>query len=799
MEGGNQLKKIVPWLKIILRGFGYLLYTLISLCLILIVGSVGVTLGAVSAIMKDEKIYTKEDFQKNLDDLFQTSYAYFQTEDKNGKPIRIGSFRYEGNERKLIRSKHEVSPYLINAFIAIEDRDFYKHKGIVPRSLIRAAWQQITDAEITTGGSTLTQQLVKNLVLKNSKKNLARKTKEIILALRMERMYNKDQILVYYMNSLFFGEGAHGQKMYGVQAAAKGLFNKDPKQLSLAQAAYIAGMVQRPNDFNPFSEDTKNFERGKKRMKMVLDKMLETNKITKAEYDEALKFDLQSSLAKPEQFQYAYKDYPYIMFALETEAAETLMELDRLDIETLSKQGKYRRTLQEYKTKVATGGYHIYTTIDKDLYEAINRAATKGLTFHTRTYKGIKSQEQLGAAIIENKTGAVLAFVPGTSEFEKNQKNHALDVQRQPGSSIKPLLVYAPALEEDIISPNSLIVDEKIPKSDGSGYYRNAGGTYRGPVTATQALKFSYNIPAIKTFNYLGHKKGFDYLRKLGLPPHPHDGEAAAIGGATNGYTIVKMTAAFSTFGNEGKYNKPYIISKITDADGKVIWEHRPNPEQVFSPQTAYQITRMLKEVVNGGTASYIGSRIHGYDLVGKTGTTSKDRDQWFIGYTPEITLGVWGGYDYNFRMSHNPYFVKRAWVNIFQAAAKESPHYFPKRSSFENPGGLDDDICGFDCDKVKLYQAQQKKKEEEEERQRMLERQNSLTRNQQNPNNHQTQPQTQPPSTEEQNERPNPPTQNPCQPGDPQCRSSNPNQQTPEYPGVNWLDIIRRFSQRFP
>ena len=198
------MKKIIPWIKTTLKVMGYLIYIVVSLCLIVVVGSVGVTAGAISAILKEEKLYTKEDFQKNLDNLFQTSYAYFLTKDKNQKPIRIGAFRYEGNERKLIRSKKEVNPYLIDAFIAIEDRDFYKHKGIVPRSLIRAAWQQATDSEVTTGGSTLTQQLVKNLILKNSKKNIARKTKEIILALRMERMYTKDQILVYYMNSLFF-------------------------------------------------------------------------------------------------------------------------------------------------------------------------------------------------------------------------------------------------------------------------------------------------------------------------------------------------------------------------------------------------------------------------------------------------------------------------------------------------------------------------------------------------------------------------------------------------------------------
>lgn len=773
-------------MKTILKGLGYLLYAIISLCLIIVVGSVGISAGAVSAIMKEEKLYTKEDFQNNLDNLFQTSYAYFLTEDTKGKPIRIGSFRYEGNERKLIRFKSDVNPVLIDAFIAIEDRDFHKHKGIVPRSLIRATWQQATDAEVTTGGSTLTQQLVKNLVLKNSKKNIARKTKEIILALRMERMYNKDQILVYYMNSLFFGEGAHGQKMYGVQAAAKGLFNTDPKKINLAQAAYIAGMVQRPNDLNPFNEDTKNFDRGKKRMKMVLDKMLETNKITKTEYDEALQFDIKKSFAKPEQFQYAYKEHPYIMFALETEAAETLMEIDNLDIDELSKQGKYRSTLEKYKTKVATGGYHFYTTLDKDLYETINKAATKGLRLHTRTYKGIKSQEQLGATIIENKTGAVLAFVPGTSEFEKNQKNHALDVPRQPGSSIKPLLVYAPALEEDIISPNSFIVDERIPKSDGSGYYRNAGGGYRGPVTATQALKFSYNIPAIKTFNSLGHKKGFDYLRKLGLPPHPFDGEAAAIGGATNGYTIVKMTAAFSTFANDGKYNKPYMISKVTDANGKVIWEHQTNPEQVFSPQTAFQITKMLREVVNGGTASFIGSRIKGYNFAGKTGTTTKDKDQWFIGYTPEITLGVWGGYDYNFRMSHNPHFTKRAWINIFRAASKQSSYYFPKGTSFRNPGGLDDDICGFDCDKVKLIRAK-----EERERQQKLEKEKTIINKQMKIERPQNEGVESSPRVE-----PHHRNDDPCNSNqNDNCTSPVPDEQDPNPPHSELIHFLRRFS----
>lgn len=704
-------------------------------------GSIGVAAGMVSAMTKDQRIYQKTNFKKDLDSLFQTSYAYFQNTDKNGNPVRIGSFRYEDNERKLIRSKNEVSPFLINAFFAIEDKDFYKHNGIVPRSLIRASYQQLADSKVTTGGSTLTQQLVKNIILKDSRKDLDRKTKEIILALRLERMYNKDQILVYYMNSVFFGEGAHGRKMYGVQAAAQGLFNKNAKDLELAQAAYIAGMVQRPNDLNPFSENPKNLERGYKRMKLVLTKMLEQKRITKAEYNQAIHFDIKASLAKADQFDYAYQKFPYIMFALENASAEALMKADHLDIQKLSEQGKYRKTLAEYKKKAATGGYHFYTTIDENLYSSINNAATRNLDFHTRNYKGKKSTEQLGATVINNKTGAVLAFVPGTSEFSKNQKDHALDVQRQPGSAIKPLLVYGPALEEGVISPSSQIIDEPLRKSDGSGYYKNSSGNYRGPVDVTTALKHSYNIPAIKTFNALGHEKGFNYLRKLGLNPDKKDGEAAAIGGMTHGFTVEKMSAAFATFANQGYYNEPYIISKITDSNGKVVWEHETNPQKVFSEQTAYEMTNMLKQVVSSGTAAYINSRLpSGYSVAGKTGTTSDEKDLWFVGYTPEITLGVWGGYDYNFRMKSNQYFTKQAWANIFRAAVKNKPDLIPRKTAFKDPGGSLEKVCGFECGKVKAViakkQQEEMEKKKQEEAKKLAEQQKNKSLNQQPSNN---------------------------------------------------------------
>jgi penicillin-binding protein 1B len=696
------------------------LLIIIILALTITAVVIGAGAGIVSAVVKDENVRTKSDFDKELNNLFQTSYAYFQNTDKNGKPVAIGALRFD-NDRGMIKKVNDVTPYLVNAFISVEDRDFYTHNGIVPRSIARAAYQQAVGSEVTTGGSTLTQQLVKNIVLKNRKKDLERKANEIILALRMEQMYSKDEILVYYMNSVFFGKGANGRKMYGVQAAAKGLFNKTPKELNLAQAAYIAGMVQRPNALNPLDEDPKNYQRGKKRLKLVLTEMLQNKKITKKEYDEAIRFDIKKSLAKPSDFDNGYEKYPFIMFAMEDEAAETLMEMDQLNVEQLSKEGKYRSTLEEYKKKAVTGGFRFYTTVDEGLYNAINKAALKGLDFNNRSYKGKESQEQLGATIINNKTGAVLAFVSGTESFDDNQKDHALQVPRQPGSAIKPLLVYAPAIEEGIVSPHSQILDEPIMKSDGSGYYKNANGSYKGFVTVQDALKWSYNIPAIKTFNALGHQKGFNYLKELNLPPSPKDGEAAAIGGATNGYTVEKMTAAFATFGNGGLYNKPYMISKVTDADGKVLFERKQNPKRVFSPQTAYQMTGILKTVLNG-TAAYIGGQIPSdYEVAGKTGTTSDEKDLWFVGYTPEVTIGVWSGYDYNFPMYANDKFSKKAWSNIFNAAIEQAPDLIPEGTDFENPGDIGPEKCGFECGKKKSYEdanrakekAKKKKKEE--------------------------------------------------------------------------------------
>lgn len=708
------------------------LYVLLVLILTVAVATVGVGVGIVSAYTKTEKIRTKEDFDKELEALSQTSYAYFKEED--GKRQTIGAM-INPDDRELVTDLKQVSPYLLDAFLSIEDKEFYDHNGIVPRSILRAAYQQVTGSEVTTGGSTLTQQLIKTHFLDYKDKSIKRKAVEIINSIRIEKYYEKPEIFIKYLNSVFFGEGAHGKNMYGVNAAARGLFNKKLNELELAQAAYIAGMVQRPNAYNPFRGE-KELQYGLERMKLVLDKMLELEKITKEEYDKALKFDIKKSLAKPNMFVYGYDDYPFIITAVEREAVEILKELDQKNPKAQKKSGEH------YTKMVRQGGLRIYTTIDKKMYDEVNKAANE-LHFPTRTYKGgIKIKEQIGATIVDNKTGGILAFYAGN--FDENEEDHALKSKNQPGSSIKPLVVYGPAMNEGIISPNSIIIDEPIKKAGSRQVYKNADGNYRGPVTATDALKKSLNIPAVKILRNTGLEKSFEYLKKMKLPPHEKDGEALSLGGSTYGYTVANMTGAFAMIANYGKFNEAHVIDKIVTSDGKVIYDFKRDKgsKQIFKPQVSYQLIQMLRKVVTGGTATTIGARTYGYNVAGKTGTTTSQYDLWFVGFTPEISLGVWSGYDYNFVGSNN--LAKDAWVKIFKAAADARPDFIKKGSEFKDPGGKLDTKC-FECNKKSKY-APKKKKKEPSKRQNHEQQQDRQESNERNPDRDRDEEPQQPP-----------------------------------------------------
>lgn len=638
----------------------------------------GVGLGAVQAFTKNEKIRTKSDFDETLGNFSANSYVYFRDKTQIGMMHRKDS-------RDLILSSKEVSQYLLDALFATEDREFYNHKGFVPRSILRAAWQSFTGQEDGTGGSTLTQQLVKREILQNSQKSYERKAKELIDANRLEMYYNKEEILVSYMNSVFLGNGANKKLLYGFKAASHGLFNKEVDKLNLPEAAYLAGMVQSPNNYNPnnpFKDPENMIKNGTDRMKLVLKHMLIEKKITQEQYNEAIKYDITKSFASEDDLkeENAMERYPFIMNAVQKEAVDIIRNIDKE--KNPERYNNMKRS--QYNNYVTSGGLKIYTTIDQKMYDAMENAA-KNIQYRTKNIKGRKATEQIGAVIVDNKTGEVLSFVGG-ADFNKNQMDHAFDARNQPGSAMKPILGYGPALNEGIISPGSNINDEPLAKAGGAGIYKNSNGKYSGPVTATHALKYSLNIPAIKIYrtllNRLGKDGVYKYTKKVGITPHKNDGESLVLGGATYGFTVKEMTGAYSMFANNGVYNETHLIREIRDQNDKVIYQYKPNPVQVLSPTSASQLTSMLRQVVTSGTAAgTIGAKIRGYNIAGKTGTTSNEWDLWFVGYTPEISMGVWSGYDYNAK--GDKLLAKTAWVALFKAAAASNPELIKKGSNF--------------------------------------------------------------------------------------------------------------------
>jgi penicillin-binding protein len=716
------------WKKWAIRGLKIFSIATITLA----VGGLGVAMGFVASIAKNEKVRTKADYDRLLSKSNGNSTIYFAGDGKDDQVV--GKMLEDGVHKQSIKSLNDVSDYLTKAFIAIEDHDFYSHSGISYTGTARAFLQDLTNSPVRTGGSTITQQLVKNEILETSIRTRDRKIREWINAIRIEKYYTKEEIFVKYLNSVEYGRGANGRQMTGVVSGARYLFNKEVKDLSLAQAAYLAGMVKGQNNYNPFAEGKdrdENIKRGIERMKLVLNNMLELEFITEAEYNEALKFDIANSFAKPSDFisDNAYSKYPMITAAVEEEAIDIFKELykDDPDFKNLP--------TNKLRSMIKMGGYKIETTIDKNLYEEMNKAIKK-LYFGTSYYKGTAFKERVGATLIDNRTGGILAFVssnepevtsPESHSEDVDTSNYALEVTKQPGSAMKPILVYGPAMNEGYISADSIIVDEPIKKEAG-GTYQNADKKYKGSITITDALKWSRNPPAIKLFKKLGAERAFSYIRKMGLEPHEYDGETLALGGATEGFTVSDMSASYSMFANNGLFRKAHIINRIITNDGQVIYDaqQKIQPVRVLKPEVAYEMTKMMRKVVTEGTATMINGYAAGYNVAGKTGTTTSNNDSYFVGYTPEITLGVWGGYKVNLTTRES--ISKEAWGLLFQAMVKTKPNLVEKGKDFKDPGGKVATQC-FECnrhvpsDDEKEKDKKKKKGEAAEERKTRKER----------------------------------------------------------------------------
>lgn len=509
------------------------------------------------------------------------------------------------DQNRLPIDINKVPQNLQNAFIAAEDNRFYEHIGIDPIGIFRAIFANLTNRGIAQGGSTITQQLAKNAFL-SQEQTLKRKIQEAMLALEIEHKYSKKEILEMYMNQIYFGQGA-----YGIQTAAKTYFNKDVNELTLTQCAMLAGLPKSPNYYSPFN----NLNEAKKRKNVVLDQMVKYGYVSAAEAEDAKNQD--PGLSKSHQSK---------------EADEYASFIDYVSQQVAKKYGDDAL----YKE-----GLKIYTTMDVDKQHAAVRAM-RNLPNNYTDENGL-TQPQAAIVSIDPKTGHILAMVGGRGQDSFNRASMAV---RQPGSAFKPF-VYLTALQHDM-TPDTTMDDQ--PVTYGSWSPKNAGGSYSGTMTLSDALAHSVNTIAVQLADKVGTKNIIANAKKMGITTldAKDDNLAMALGGLTKGVTPLEMASAYGTFANKGVHVKPTAIVKILDRDGNVLedastLEKEETKTRVMSEREAYEMTTMLEGVIDHGTGT---AAAIGRPAAGKTGTTDDNKDAWFVGYTPDIVTAVWIGDD---------------------------------------------------------------------------------------------------------------------------------------------------------
>ena len=658
-----------------------------------------------------------------------------QMSDAIGNLNLISSFHYSdgtkisdvnSDELRIVKPLSEISQYVIDGIISTEDSSFYEHNGIVPKALLRAILQEaVSSGSGATGGSTLTQQLIKQQIL-TSEVTFKRKANEILYALRLEKHFTKDQILEAYLNVSSFGRNHNGLNIAGIEEAAQGVFGVAAKDLTLPQAAYLVGMPQNPIVYTPYTnqatlkEDT---SAGIERMKFVLFSMYRENKITKEQYEEALAYDITKDFLPPKEISSDRQSYLYQ--AVNREAIKVLItkaaQKNKLTYDEVRNDSElYSKYYDEASRELSSSGYKITSTIDQKVYDAMQKAIANygnqiGPTYNTQYVdqntgetKTQTEPAQNGAVMIENKTGRILGFVAGR-DFESNQVDHAFTTHRSPGSTIKPILVYAPAIENNLIYPASIVPDTKVSIPQGNGTYwqpTNYGNTITNQfLTVRYALFRSFNNPVIKIYQTMLQKgiNAGEYLKKMGIKGITEDeyqNIALSIGGTRTGPTVLEQTSAFSTLANGGEHHDAYLIEKIEDSRGNVVYQHEDKKERVFSEATSYLTTNMLQDIANS-TQFYNMKGNMGFnsDLAGKTGTSENEIDNWFVAYTPTVTLGSWIGYDnfYNARYAitagdgygEPTTRSQRQWTYLMKAAYEANPELIGKETTFKQPDSV--------------------------------------------------------------------------------------------------------------
>lgn len=568
----------------------------------------------------------------------ETSYVY----DMNGQ--LLSSMHDEAN-RKVV-SLDQISPHMKRAVMAIEDSHFYQHPGINPNSIIRALVANLTQGSVVEGGSTLTMQLVKNLFL-TPEQSLSRKAAEAVLSVRIEQVLSKNEILELYLNQVYWGHNT-----YGVETAAQSYFGKSAKDLTLAEAAMMAGFVQAPENYSPFDGNYELSEEGlriaKWRQGVVLDRMVELNWITPEAAAEAKNVKLTFG----EITSFSRSKVPYV-----TEAV----------FEELSQHFR--------KEEILKGGMRIQTTIDYDMQRLAEQTVQ---TWYPRIQQQGVQADQMALVAIDPRTHFVKAMVGGVN-YNENQFNRATSALRQPGSAFKPFVYYT-ALSTGKYNPASTIQDSPVSYPDGRERYvpQNYDRSFMGAMSLQTALQLSRNVPAIRLGQDVGLNKVIEHCRLMGITSEMYPVVSLPLGAI--GITPLEMAGAYATFASQGWYSETTFIAQVTDSRGGILLDNTPQPRLVLNPKATAQLTQMLQAVVTGGTG-----RAAQLDrpTAGKTGTTSSERDIWFVGYVPQLAVAMWIGNDDFSPLGRNATgggTVAPIWKDFMIRALKDQPvQQFPK------------------------------------------------------------------------------------------------------------------------
>lgn len=622
--------------------------------------------------------------------LNQSSIIYYQ--DSNGDYQKLTTVK--SSENRIWVDGDQIPQHMKDALVAIEDKRFYTHKGVDWFRTAHAALNMFTGGS-TFGGSTITQQLIKNLTQQDDI-TVQRKLLEIFQALDLEKNYDKDEILEYYLNAVYFGEGC-----YGVQTAAQTYFGKDAKDLSVAESAAIVGITNLPTYYDPFY----SVENNKERQENVLREMYKQGYLNKSEYEAAKSEELE--FVRGENSPDTFNVYSYYEEVVLSDVIGDLAEA----------KGISRNAASQL---VHNAGYEIYACIDKDIQAKVDAIYTDPEQL-PKSYSGTKSQLQSAIVIIDQTTGEIKALSGGTGKKTISYGlNRATGTTRPPGSSIKPIAVYGPAVEYGLISPSTMVLDADethVQLAHTSWYPKNSPNTYDGIITITTALQKSKNTVAAQIMDKLTPSASLEFLRsRLGvtsLIDSDADYAAMALGEPHYGITVREMAQAYTALANDGVFTYSRTYTMVKDRSGKIILDNQPQTIQAFSQETARTMTYMLNNAATYGTGSE--SRLSNMPVAGKTGTTTSNRDRWFCGYTPYYTCAVWTGYDTPETMSFSGNPATQIWQKVMSAIHADLP-----RKEFNiSYGGSATGIFGSrdELEEQALTEEERKQKEEEEKK----------------------------------------------------------------------------------